>query len=420
MKLQRLWVVALFALSVTACGGAISKEAREDRGECRQGDWDTCIDLGDRHIEGDGVDEDRERAFRLYRRACRNNPDGAGCYELAGLASDDAGQSMSLEDVERILWKPCRRYDIRACGSLIELYENPEMSLYDPDHGQRVRDRLCEDGFDVYCGTLDTDGDGVPDDQDSCVLTPEDIDSWEDTDGCPEPDNDLDGLLDDIDSCPTDPEDMDGFEDEDGCPDPDNDGDGVLDTDDGCPDDAEDMDDFQDVDGCPELDNDLDGVLDTDDECPLDPEDVDGFEDADGCPEEGTGLVVLTCEQIEIQEAVFFETSSDVIQSRSFELLDQVAGVLSSVSYIRLIEIAGYTDDRGADDFNLELSEGRAASVMHYLSERGVTASRLRSVGFGEADPIADNGSSAGRAENRRVEFRIIEQDSNCGTALAP
>ncbi|MCA9603410.1 MAG: transporter, partial [Myxococcales bacterium] len=68
----------------------------------------------------------------------------------------------------------------------------------------------------------DTDGDGLRDDEDACPNDPEDMDNFEDQDGCPDPDNDQDGVLDGSDQCPTDAEDADGFEDENGCPDPDN------------------------------------------------------------------------------------------------------------------------------------------------------------------------------------------------------
>jgi hypothetical protein len=82
---------------------------------------------------------------------------------------------------------------------------------------------------------LDTDGDGIYDDEDQCVNEPEDVDGFEDTEGCPDPDNDGDGILDGSDQCPMEPEDADGFEDENGCPDPDNDGDGILDAADAVP-----------------------------------------------------------------------------------------------------------------------------------------------------------------------------------------
>ncbi|MCA9673666.1 MAG: transporter, partial [Myxococcales bacterium] len=169
--------------------------------------------------------------------------------------------------------------------------------------------------------TRDTDGDGVPNNKDRCVLVPEDKDGFEDSDGCPDDDNDGDRRMDSEDKCPLEKEDIDGFEDDDGCPDLDNDGDGIPDLEDricpldkedglgpqptdGCPidkrdtdvdgiyddvdqcyDQEEDMDGFEDWDGCPDLDQDHDGVADDEDQCPVCPEDVDGFEDGDGCPE---------------------------------------------------------------------------------------------------------------------------------------
>lgn len=131
----------------------------------------------------------------------------------------------------------------------------------------------------------DTDGDGVKDKSDRCPLDKEDLDNFEDEDGCPEIDNDLDGINDINDKCPMEPEDKDDFEDEDGCIDLDNDRDKVNDTEDKCPMQAEDIDGYEDEDGCPELDNDSDGITDNYDKCPLKAEDIDGFQDTDGCPE---------------------------------------------------------------------------------------------------------------------------------------
>ncbi|AKT37048.1 thrombospondin type 3 repeat-containing protein [Chondromyces crocatus] len=131
----------------------------------------------------------------------------------------------------------------------------------------------------------DADGDGIPDDRDACRELPEDMDGFQDDDGCPEGDNDEDGVVDEEDQCPTEKEDEDGFEDEDGCPDPDNDGDGVLDVVDACPD--EPGPDSKDPErrGCPLGDADGDGILDTEDLCPEEPEDKDGHRDEDGCPD---------------------------------------------------------------------------------------------------------------------------------------
>jgi len=70
-------------------------------------------------------------------------------------------------------------------------------------------------------------------------------------------------------------------------------------------------------------------------------------------------------------------------------------------------EIAGHTDSRGADSYNQTLSEARANSVRTYLMSRGVAAARLTARGYGESEPIDTNGTVAGRAANRRVEFRV-------------
>ena len=134
---------------------------------------------------------------------------------------------------------------------------------------------------------VDTDGDGLYDDEDDCPTKPEDFDKFEDDDGCPEPDNDKDTILDVDDECDNDPEDFDKFEDADGCPEIDNDKDGLADKIDQCPDDPEDMDGFEDDDGCPETDDDGDGIADAADRCPRAPEDgvsARGGDPRDGCP----------------------------------------------------------------------------------------------------------------------------------------
>ncbi|MEM9861187.1 MAG: OmpA family protein [Myxococcota bacterium] len=281
---------------------------------------------------------------------------------------------------------------------------------------------------------VDTDGDGLMDSVDGCPTDPEDVDTFEDEDGCPDPDNDNDNVLDVNDECPMDPEDMDTFEDENGCPDPDNDQDGVLDTEDECPMQPEDMDQFEDENGCPDPDNDEDGVMDTADQCPIEAgvvanngcpdSDRDGdtvVDRLDNCPDEpGTvenqgcrarQQVVLREGRLEILDKVYFRTNSDRILSRSNRLLNNVATVINNHPEIELIRVEGHTDDRGDDDYNLELSQRRAQAVVNYLVRRGrVDESRLRARGFGETNPIETNDSREGRAANRRVEFNLGEE----------
>ncbi len=131
----------------------------------------------------------------------------------------------------------------------------------------------------------DSDGDGVIDRDDLCPVQKEDVDGFEDQDGCDDQDNDRDGILDVHDRCRDSAEDKDGFQDQDGCPELDDDGDGVPDLQDQCRFKAEDKDGYQDQDGCPDLDNDGDALPDGEDRCPQGMEDKDGFNDADGCPD---------------------------------------------------------------------------------------------------------------------------------------
>jgi len=107
-------------------------------------------------------------------------------------------------------------------------------------------------GYGWPLSVADTDGDGVPDYRDLCPLVAEDLDGFEDHDGCPEADNDADGVPDALDAAPLSGEDFDGFEDDDGVPDLDNDGDGIVDERDMCPDEPEDLDGDEDEDGCPD------------------------------------------------------------------------------------------------------------------------------------------------------------------------
>ena len=248
---------------------------------------------------------------------------------------------------------------------------------------------------------MDADGDGILDDIDECPNDPEDFDGFQDEDGCPDFDNDGDGVLDVNDGCPMDPEDIDGFEDEDGCPDFDNDGDGILDVDDMCPDEPGPPENN----GCPDPDRDGDGVPDRVDNCPDEPGTVENH----GCQE--AQLVVLGADQLEILEKVYFKTGSAKLQKRSFALLDNVAAVLKAHPEIPLIRVEGHSDATGSLKFNMRLSQRRAETVVRYLVGRGkVSKDRLIAEGFGPTRPLVpDAKTKAELAQNRRVEFHIVE-----------
>ncbi len=254
-------------------------------------------------------------------------------------------------------------------------------------------------------GPKDADMDGIVDADDACPTDPEDKDGFEDKNGCPDPDNDKDGILDGGDACPNDPEDKDGFEDKDGCPeaDQDTDGDTVVDRLDECVNDPGPVE----LKGCPDRDGDR--VPDFRDKCPDEP--VDSRADperSDGCP----AKVVLSKAQIVILDKVYFDFNKSVIKPVSYTLLDDVAKIINANPQIKLIEVGGHTDDVGSDSFNLKLSQSRVDAVVAYLVKKGgVDPSRLVAVGYGETRPIAPNTTEAGRADNRRVEFNLKEQD---------
>lgn len=299
--------------------------------------------------------------------------------------------------------------------------------VYEPSIGDRDGDGYRDDvdacpddpeDFDHFedadgCPEPDNDNDGILDKDDRCPNTPEDFDGDEDHDGCPEgdkrKDRDGDGIPDDLDKCPDDPEDKDGFEDEDGCPDPDNDKDGILDKVDQCPDQKEDFDGFEDEDGCPDPDNDLDRIPDEVDRCPNDPEVYNGFEDEDGCPDKGK--VIIDGSDIVILEKIQFATGSDQILPESRPIIDAVIGTLKGHPEFLVLEIAGHADERGADEYNLDLTQRRAASVRRALVAGGISDNRLVSQGYGEYCPLDDASNPRAWDKNRRVDFKVVKTE---------
>ena len=106
-------------------------------------------------------------------------------------------------------------------------------------------------------------------------------------------------------------------------------------------------------------------------------------------------------------QPIEFETGKAVIKPGSFPILDEVVTLMKSRSALKM-GVYGHTDSRGVASNNLKLSGERAASVVAYLVGHGIAASRLQSQGFGQTKPIADNATDAGRAKNRRVEFKML------------
>jgi OOP family OmpA-OmpF porin len=96
-----------------------------------------------------------------------------------------------------------------------------------------------------------------------------------------------------------------------------------------------------------------------------------------------------------------------VLLPASRGVLDRVAESLVAYPEVR-VEVAGYTDSRGAKRTNLRLSQARAQAVRSYLVEKGVPVAQLTARGFGPANPIAPNATADGRARNRRVELHKV------------
>jgi outer membrane protein OmpA-like peptidoglycan-associated protein len=110
-----------------------------------------------------------------------------------------------------------------------------------------------------------------------------------------------------------------------------------------------------------------------------------------------------------LDEDVLFATDSDVLRPGAIEKLRPLAGYLSSNPGVR-VAIDGYTDARGSDAHNQDLSERRAASVRNALAGMGADRARFSVVGHGERDPIAPNTTSEGMRQNRRVEVTLLGQ----------
>lgn len=104
---------------------------------------------------------------------------------------------------------------------------------------------------------------------------------------------------------------------------------------------------------------------------------------------------------------ITFKTDSSDINSSFYPVLNSVAKVLNKYDNSTVL-VSGHTDNTGSSEYNLNLSRERAGSVASYLQGQGVQASRFEVMGLGYSNPIASNATASGRAQNRRVEIKII------------
>jgi len=341
-------------------------------------------------VEGAAEEEHMGIGFdlqRVFRRAERFSPylhAGVGYFSIdpAGAVGDEDGAMYSV-----------------GAGFLLDMFDS-NVSLRG-EYRHRVdsatdvdfNDNILSLGLQIPFGPatpkfVDSDGDGVADGSDRCPNTPPGtrVDAY----GC-EVDSDGDGVKDSMDKCPGTPRGV--SVNAEGCP-SDSDGDGVSDDKDKCPNTVRGA--TVGPDGC-ELDGDNDGVVDRLDECPNSAPGVQV--DIKGCEIKG---------EIRLP-GVNFESNSDRLLPGATSVLDDAVATLKKNPTITF-EVAGHTDSDGAAEYNEGLSARRATTVRDYLASNGIAENRMTVRGYGESQPIADNGSAAGKAENRRVVLRIIER----------
>ncbi|MCB9565869.1 MAG: OmpA family protein [Myxococcales bacterium] len=270
---------------------------------------------------------------------------------------------------------------------------------------------------------IDSDGDGLYDpgqgvpkkDEDKCPNEP----GPRSNQGCPLVDSDGDGLWDpgqgapaeEEDKCPNEP----GPKETQGCPLIDSDGDGFYDPGQGLPADQEDKCPNEpgpkETQGCPIKDTDGDGLPDPgqgitpDDKCPTEPETDNNYQDEDGCPDEVPKAVTKFTGAI---RGINFDVDKDTIKKNSTKTLDAAVQVLKDFPDVR-IEISGHTDSDGSADHNRDLSRRRAEAVKQYLVDKGIEGKRIETRGAGPDEPVADNKTARGKAQNRRIEFKLLK-----------
>ena len=238
----------------------------------------------------------------------------------------------------------------------------------------------------------DLDEDLVRDEIDQCPYIAEDLDRFQDGDGCPEPDNDLDMLTDAYDGDPMGPEDWDGFEDDDGIPDLDNDRDGVADLEDRCPGQAAET-----VTGCPGGPAVAARRAAT---------------GATGAPQPESDGPLLLGDTLHPPQPIIFEFAQTTVIPGGEANLDALAEYLKAHPELGTFEVGVHVDSIGARGWKVWLSQARAEALVAGLVERGVPAERLIAHGYGFDVPVADNGRPEGRFLNRRVELRRVDQSA--------
>jgi outer membrane protein OmpA-like peptidoglycan-associated protein len=366
LDLSREWVLGLELGTRTALSDyfdGVSQTGNPDKPDWYFfGGLNLAYRLGTRDKDGDGLPDNRDKC-----------PETPGTGRTFGCPDADRDGIPDRDD-------ECpHRYGIVGLGGCpLKDFDNDSV----PD-----ADDLCPKvaGLVKFQGCPDTDGDGVEDKLDSCL----NLVGLPQFNGCP--DTDGDGIEDKLDACPREKGPAEYYY---GCPVRDTDGDGVEDKLDVCllaPGKAE----FK---GCPDTDG--DGVEDSADLCPS----IAGLKDNKGCPK----LEKKEQEKLELAvKAVKFQSGKAILKPESNKILDDISAILLKYPHYGL-SIEGHTDNAGNDQSNQLLSDKRARACLDFLLKKGVDTARLKSAGYGESRPVADNKTPAGRTQNRRVEFNLF------------
>jgi OOP family OmpA-OmpF porin len=329
--------------------------------------WNFEVGLRRLDPEGIGAQVQKEIDFdfqRVFRRSQRFSP-----YVLLGLGAIDAELRNSPLTDSSISYAVGAGFYADIFGDARAALRVEYRSRFDDLFSASGDDDIISIGLQFPFGgqpepvvtravDADTDGDGVPDSADRCPNTPRG--DRVDANGCTIVlDDDGDGVPNDRDQCPNT---MAGV--------------------------------AVDVNGC-ELDGDGDGIVDRLDRCPD--------------TRAGAAVDINGCEiRDEITlPGVNFETNSDVLVADAISVLNEATATLLRNPQL-VVEVAGHTDSDGAAEYNLDLSNRRAAAVRQFFIDRGVPADSLSARGYGESQPIADNTTAAGKAMNRRVVLRIL------------
>jgi OOP family OmpA-OmpF porin len=113
------------------------------------------------------------------------------------------------------------------------------------------------------------------------------------------------------------------------------------------------------------------------------------------------------------KETVLFDLNKSTLTNQAKGTLDKIAGDLSGQKTGYMVELQGFTDAQGSEQYNIGLSQRRVESVERYLVSKNIPLYRISVVGLGEESPVADNKTRQGRAQNRRVEVRVLKSTSN-------